>query len=75
MESKIYLTEGNIMESTFYKVRKIRVVTVINPGRAGAAWLQINVCDQDGEHVINCFSENDEGIPMSLHPGDEDDHG
>lgn len=60
------------MEITFLKVRKIKTEVVKNPGRAGAAWLQINVYDRDGEHVINCFSENVEGIPTSLHPEGKD---
>ncbi len=61
------------MEITFYKVKTIKIDAVKNRTRAGASWLKINVSDQEGEHIINCFPEPGEIIPMSLHPiGDAD---
>ncbi len=50
------------MEITFHKIRKIKAEMVKHETQAGASWLQINVCDQEGEHIINCFPENGQTI-------------
>ncbi len=61
------------MESAFYKVRAIRIGGVKNLECVGS-WIQIIVTDNvGGEHEINCFPERGETIPISLHPGGEDD--
>ncbi len=54
------------MEITFHKVMKIKIDAVKNQSRSRALWLQIRVCDQEGENIINCFSGTGETIPISL---------
>lgn len=61
------------MEITFHKVGKVKIAAVKSPFQAGGTWLQINVCDQEGEHLINCFRVPGEAIQLSMYPMGEDD--